>query len=73
MALESVELDPELLARARLLTGLDSDQEIATLALEELVRRHERALEQKSAMVAGISRLKHLAAELETEIPYRVS
>lgn len=59
MVLISADVNPELLDHAGKITGLRSEREILTLALKELVAKH-----QKTSMVDGISRLNHLASEL---------
>lgn len=55
MAKVTVDLDPELLAKARELTGETSDQAVLTLALRRLTAAH-----QKAAMVDGIAALTEL-------------
>ena len=59
MALTSVDLDPKLIERARLLTGERSNRAVLDLALRRLI-----ASKQKSEMVAGIAALSDLEAEL---------
>lgn len=59
MALTSVDLDPQLLERARVLTGERSNRAVLDLALRRLI-----ASKQKSEMVAGIAALSGLEAEL---------
>lgn len=54
-----LELDPELLERANLLTGLRSESAVIELALRRLI-----ASKQKHAMIDGIAALKDLPAEL---------
>ena len=59
MALTSVDLDPQLIERARLLTGERSNRAVLDLALRRLI-----ASKQKSEMIAGIAALPDLEAEL---------
>lgn len=59
MAVTSVDLDPELLERARALTGERSNRAVLDLALRRLI-----ASKQKGAMIDGIAGLAELAAEL---------
>lgn len=59
MAVTSVDLDPELIERARALTGESSNRAVLDLALRRLI-----ASKQKSAMVDGIAALDDLEAEL---------
>ncbi|UQE75139.1 type II toxin-antitoxin system VapB family antitoxin [Gordonia sp. PP30] len=56
MAVTSVDLDPELIARARELTGERSNRAVLDLALRRLI-----ASKQKGAMVEGIAELEGLA------------
>ena len=59
MALTSVDLDPELIERARTLTGEKSNRAVLVLALRRLI-----ASKQKGQMIAGIAALSDLEAEL---------
>ncbi|WP_193105640.1 type II toxin-antitoxin system VapB family antitoxin [Brachybacterium sp. FME24] len=59
MAVTSVNLDPELIERARALTGESSNRAVLDLALRRLI-----ASKQKNAMVDGIAALDDLEAEL---------
>lgn len=59
MAVTSVDLDPELMKRARELTGLPSNRAVLDLALRRLV-----AVKQKGAMLDAIEGMTHLATEL---------
>ena len=59
MALTSVDLDQELIARARELTGERSNRAVLDLALRRLI-----ASKQKSAMIEGIAGLEGLAPGL---------
>lgn len=59
MAVTSVDLDPQLIERARALTGEGSNRAVLDLALRRLI-----ASKQKSAMVDGIAALDDLEAEL---------
>ena len=59
MAVTSVDLDPELLGRARALTGERSNRAVLDLALRRLI-----ASKQKAAMIAGIAALTDLEREL---------
>ena len=59
MAVTSVDLDPELMERARALTGERSNRAVLDLALRRLI-----ASKQKGAMIDGIAGLADLAAEL---------
>lgn len=63
MAVTSVDLDPQLLERARLLTGERSNRAVLDLALRRLI-----ASKQKSAMIDGIAELTDLAAELDAPV-----
>lgn len=63
MALTSVDLDPKLIERARLLTGERSNRAVLDLALRRLI-----ASKQKSEMVAGIAALSDLEAELSAPV-----
>lgn len=55
----SVDLDPQLIARARTLTGERSNRAVLDLALRRLI-----ASKQKGAMIDGIAQLTDLEAEL---------
>ncbi|MEL4504801.1 type II toxin-antitoxin system VapB family antitoxin [Luteococcus sp. H138] len=59
MAVTSVDLDPQLLERARELTGERSNRAVLDLALRRLI-----ASKQKGVMIDGILELKDLPAEL---------
>ena len=59
MAVTSVDLDPDLLDRARSLTGERSNRAVLDLALRRLI-----ASKQKGAMIDGISGLTGLEADL---------
>lgn len=59
MAVTSVDLDPQLIERARVLTGEKSNRAVLDLALRRLI-----ASKQKGAMIDGIAAL----ADLETEL-----
>lgn len=59
MAVTSVDLDPELLERARELTGSSSNRAVIELALRRLV-----AFKQKGEMIRGIAALEGLAENL---------
>lgn len=59
MALTSVDLDPQLIERARTLTGETSNRAVLDLALRRLI-----ASKQKAAMIDGITALTDLEAEL---------
>jgi hypothetical protein len=59
MAVTSVDLDPELIERARALTGERSNRAVLDLALRRLI-----ASKQKGAMIDGIADLTDLEAEL---------
>ncbi|MCG7611434.1 MULTISPECIES: type II toxin-antitoxin system VapB family antitoxin [Mycobacterium] len=59
MAVTSVDLDPELIERARALTGERSNRAVLDLALRRLI-----ASKQKGAMIDGIGGLADLPAEL---------
>ncbi|MFT4218423.1 MAG: type II toxin-antitoxin system VapB family antitoxin [Micropruina sp.] len=55
----SVDLDPQLIERARVLTGEKSNRAVLDLALRRLI-----ASKQKGAMIDGIAALADLEAEL---------
>lgn len=59
MTLTSVDLDPQLIERARALTGEKSNRAVLDLALRRLI-----ASKQKGAMIDGIAALADLEAEL---------
>jgi hypothetical protein len=59
MAVTSVDLDPQLLERARVLTGEKSNRAVLDLALRRLI-----ASKQKGAMIDGIAELADLPTEL---------
>jgi len=63
MALTSVDLDPQLIERARALTGERSNRAVIDLALRRLI-----ASKQKGEMIAGIAELSHLAEELDAPV-----
>ncbi len=63
MALTSVDLDPRLLERARVLTGEPSNRAVLDLALRRLI-----ASKQKDAMIAGIADLTDFAAGLDAPV-----
>ena len=55
----SVDLDPELMERARKLTGEKSNRAVLELALRRLI-----ASKQKGAMIDSIAELSNLPTEL---------
>lgn len=59
MAVTSVDLDPDLMKRARELTGLPSNRAVLDVALRRLI-----AAKQKGAMLDGMEGLTFLATEL---------
>ncbi len=59
MAVTSVDLDPELIERARALTGEPSNRAVIDLALRRLI-----ASKQKGAMIDGIAGLTGLDSGL---------
>lgn len=63
MAVTSVDLDPRLLERARILTGEPSNRAVLDLALRRLI-----ASKQKDTMIAGIAGLTDLEAELDSPV-----
>lgn len=63
MALTSVDLDPRLIERARMLTGEKSNRAVLDLALRRLI-----ASKQKGAMLDGISQLRELPAEFDAPV-----
>lgn len=63
MALTSVDLDPQLIERARTLTGEKSNRAVLDLALRRLI-----ASKQKGTMIDGILGLKDLPDELDAPV-----
>lgn len=63
MAVTSVDLDPQLIERARLLTGERSNRAVLDLALRRLI-----ASKQKGAMIDGISELADLPDEIDAAV-----
>lgn len=59
MAVTSVDLDPELIERARALTGERSNRAVLDLALRRLI-----ASKQKGTMIDGIAELSAFPEEL---------
>ena len=59
MAVTSIDLDPQLIERARALTGERSNRAVVDMALRRLV-----ASKQKGAMIDGIATLTDLGAGL---------
>lgn len=59
MAMTSVDLDPQLIERARMLTGEKSNRAVLDLALRRLI-----ASKQKGQMIDGIAALADLEGEL---------
>ncbi|GAB3294171.1 type II toxin-antitoxin system VapB family antitoxin [Epidermidibacterium keratini] len=59
MAMTSVDLDPQLIERARMLTGEKSNRAVLDLALRRLI-----ASKQKGQMIDGIAALTDLEGEL---------
>ncbi len=59
MAMTSVDLDPQLIERARALSGEKSNRAVLDLALRRLI-----AAKQKGAMIDGIAELADLPDEL---------
>lgn len=59
----SVDLDPQLIERARELTGERSNRAVLDLALRRLI-----ASKQKGAMIDGIAGLTDLEAELDAPV-----
>lgn len=59
MAVTSVDLDPQLLERAKRLSGEKSNRAVLDLALRRLI-----ASKQKAAMIDGIAALPELEPEL---------
>lgn len=63
MAVTSVDLDPNLIERARALTGEKSNRAVLDLALRRLI-----ASKQKGSMIDGISTLSDLESELGSPV-----
>ena len=63
MAVTSVDLDPQVLARARELSGESSNRAVIDLALRRLI-----ASKQKAAMIDGIAELSALTSELGSPV-----
>lgn len=63
MAVSSVDLDPELIERAKALTGERSNRAVLDLALRRLI-----ASKQKGAMIDGIASLVDLPNELGSPV-----
>ncbi|WP_295823975.1 type II toxin-antitoxin system VapB family antitoxin [uncultured Microbacterium sp.] len=63
MALTSVDLDPRLIERARILTGEPSNRAVLDLALRRLI-----ASKQKDAMIAGIAGLVDFEAGIDAPV-----
>ncbi|MCA0296702.1 MAG: type II toxin-antitoxin system VapB family antitoxin [Actinobacteria bacterium] len=63
MAMTSVDLDPELIERARELTGERSNRAVLDLALRRLI-----ASKQKGAMIDGIAELVDLPTEVDAPV-----
>lgn len=63
MTLTSVDLDPALIERARILTGERSNRAVLDLALRRLI-----ASRQKASMIDGIATLTDLPAGLGAPI-----
>ncbi|MBO0981977.1 type II toxin-antitoxin system VapB family antitoxin [Microbacterium sp. SD291] len=63
MAMTSVDLDPQLIERARALTGERSNRAVLDLALRRLI-----ASKQKDAMIDAITELADLPAELDAPV-----
>jgi hypothetical protein len=63
MAVTSVDLDPQLIERARALTGERSNRAVLDLALRRLI-----ASKQKGAMIDGIAALDDLEEELGSPV-----
>ena len=59
MGMTSVDLDPQLIERAKILTGAKSNRAVLDLALRRLI-----ASQQKGAMIDGIAELVDLPAGL---------
>lgn len=63
MTVTSVDLNPELIERARAITGEKSNRAVLDLALRRLI-----ASRQKDAMIDGIAALSDLEAELGSPV-----
>lgn len=63
MAVTSVDLDQQLIERAKALTGERSNRAVLDLALRRLI-----ASKQKDAMIAGIAELGDLEAGLDAPV-----
>ncbi|WP_127842743.1 type II toxin-antitoxin system VapB family antitoxin [Actinomyces wuliandei] len=63
MAVTSVDLDPQLIERARTLTGERSNRAVLDLALRRLI-----ASKQKGAMIDGIAELHDLPEGLDSPV-----
>lgn len=63
MAVTSVDLNPELIERARALTGEPSNRAVLDLALRRLI-----ASKQKGAMIDGIAELADMPAGLDAPV-----
>lgn len=63
MTMTSVDLDPQLIERARALTGERSNRAVLDLALRRLI-----ASKQKGAMIDGIAELVDLPVELDAPV-----
>lgn len=63
MGMTSSDLDPELVERARELTGEKSNRAVLDLALRRLI-----ASKQKGAMIDGIAELTDLPTELDAPL-----
>ncbi|MCZ2404502.1 type II toxin-antitoxin system VapB family antitoxin [Paenarthrobacter sp. Z7-10] len=63
MAVTSVDLDPQLIERARALTGERSNRAVLDLALRRLI-----ASKQEGAMIDGIAGLTYLENELGARV-----
>lgn len=68
VAVTSVDLDPQLIERARALTGEKSNRAVLDLALRRLI-----ASKQKGDMIDGIASLTDLEAELGAPVNPPVS
>ena len=63
MTITSVDLNPELIDKARELTGERSNRAVIDLALRRLV-----ASSQKGAMIAGIAELSNLPSDIDAAV-----
>lgn len=68
MAMTSVDLDPELIERARALTGERSNRAVLDLALRRLI-----ASKQKGAMIDGIAQLADLPNQLGAPVAHQAA